>query len=40
MALTEDASGRQEASNQNIELVPIDCSDRRLRARLGALVAV
>ncbi len=42
VALTEDeadADLRQEASNQNIELVPTDCSDRRLSARLRALVA-
>ncbi len=42
VALTEDeadASGRQDASNQNVELVPTDCSDRRLRDRLRAPVA-
>ncbi|MBA3649902.1 MAG: DUF4388 domain-containing protein [Chthoniobacterales bacterium] len=36
VALTDDEA---DASNQSIELVPTDCSDRRLRTRLRALVA-
>jgi hypothetical protein len=39
MEKTHDASLREEALQQNIELVATDCSDRQLRSRLRRIVS-